>query len=113
MELSKAVSKVGTGREEDATNVLGSGAQLGRFAFESCLTLTSITFAMDRTNKPQTPAGWQLLRIPSDFHNIGLRACENCKRLVEVNLTCTDITVILNSTFAHCVALTDIWLPQD
>ena len=24
---------------------------------------------------------------------------------------CTDITVILNSTFAHCVALTDIWLP--
>ena len=24
---------------------------------------------------------------------------------------CTGITVILNSTFAHCVALSDIWLP--
>ena len=51
------------------------------------------------------------LCLPGDFHNIGPKACENCKRLVEVNLMCTEITVILNSTFAHCVALSDIWLP--
>ena len=24
---------------------------------------------------------------------------------------CTEVTVILKSTFAHCVALADIWLP--
>ena len=46
-----------------------------------------------------------------DFHNIGPRACENCKRLVEVNLMSTDITALLTSTFAHCVAMTHIWLP--
>ena len=51
------------------------------------------------------------LCLPGDFHNIGPKACENCKRLVEVNLMCTEITVILSSTFAHCVVLTDIWLP--
>ena len=32
--------------------------------------------------------------LPSDFHNIGPRACENCKRLVEVNLMSTDITAL-------------------
>ena len=97
-----SLSKVGIGKEADDTNILAPGAQLGRFAFESCLTLTSIAFAMDQTSKPRTP---------SDFHSIGPRACENCKRLVEVNLMCTEVTALLKSTFAHCVALTDIWLP--
>ena len=41
-----SLSKVGIGNDEDDTNVLAPGAQLGRFAFESCLTLTSITFAI-------------------------------------------------------------------
>ena len=51
------------------------------------------------------------LRLPLDFHFIGPKACENCKRLVEVDLMCTDITAIWGSTFAYCVALVDIWLP--
>ena len=46
-----SLSKVGIGQEADDSNVLAPGAQLGRYAFESCLTLTSITFAMDQTNK--------------------------------------------------------------
>ena len=115
---SAALLAVGIGNDEEAANVLAPGAQLGRFAFESCLTLTSITFAMDHTNKPRTlpdgsfcGAGIESLCLPGDFHNIGPRACENCKRLVEVNLMRADITVILNSTFAHCVALSDVWLP--
>ena len=97
--------------------VLAPGAQLGRYAFESCLTLTSITFARDHTNKPRAlpegafcGAGIEQLCLPGDFHNIGPRACENCKGLVEVNLTCTEITALLHSTFAHCVALNCIWL---
>ena len=49
--------------------------------------------------------------LPSDFHNIGPRACENCKQLVEVNLMCTEVTALHKSTFAQCVAMTDIWLP--
>ena len=113
-----SLSEVGISNDAEATNDLAPGAQLGRFAFESCLTLTSINFVMDRTNKPRTlPDGSfcgsriESLCLPGDFHNIGPKACENCKRLVEVNLMCTEITAILNSTFAHCVALSDIWLP--
>ena len=46
-----SLSKVGVGKDAEDINVLAPGAQLGRYAFESCLTLTSITFAMDQTNK--------------------------------------------------------------
>ena len=113
-----SLSKVGIGQEADDSNVLAPGAQLGRYAFESCLTLTSITFAMDQTNKSRAlpegafcGAGIENLCLPSDFHNIGRRACENCKRLVEVNLMRTEVTALLHSTFAQCVAMTDIWLP--
>ena len=42
---------------------------------------------------------------------IGPMACENCKRLVEVDLMCTDISAIWGSTFSYCVALVDVWLP--
>ena len=49
-----SLSRVGIGKEADDANVLAPGAQLGRFAFESCLTLTSIAFAMDQTGKPRT-----------------------------------------------------------
>ena len=60
---------------------------------------------MDHSNKPRAlPEG--AFCGASDFHNIGPRACENCKSLVEVNLMGTEITVLLSSTFAHC-----IWLP--
>ena len=48
-----SLSRVGVSREADDSNVLAPGAQLGRCAFESCLTLTSITFAMDQTNKAE------------------------------------------------------------
>ena len=56
-------------------------------------------------------AGLTSLCLPCDFQFIGPKACENCKRLVEVNLMRTDITAIWGSTFAYCVALVDIWLP--
>ena len=113
-----SLGRVGVSQETDDSNVLAPGAQLGRYAFESCLTLTSIIFARDHTNKPRAlpegafcGAGIEQLCLPGDFHNIGPRACENCKGLVEVNLTCTEITALLHSTFAHCVALNCIWLP--
>ena len=83
-----SLGEVDVGQEADDSNVLAPGAQLGRCAFDRCLTLTSITFAMDQTNKSRTlpdgafyGAGIENLCLTSDFHNIGPRASENCKRL--------------------------------
>ena len=113
-----SLSRVGASHGTEDSNVLAPGAQLGKYAFESCLTLATITFDMDHTNKPRglpegafCGAGIEQLCLPSDFHNIGPRACENCKSLVEVNLMGTEITALPSSTFAHCVALSCIWLP--
>ena len=113
-----SLGRVGVSHETEDSNVPAPGAQLGKYAFESCLTLTTITFDMDHTNKSRAlpegafcGAGIEQLCLPSDFHNIGPRACENCKRLVEVNLMGTEITALLHSTFAHCVALHCMWLP--
>ena len=113
-----SLGRVGVSHETEDSNTLAPGAQLGKYAFESCLTLTTITFDMDHTNKPRAlpegafcGAGFEQLCLPSDFHNIGPRACENCKRLMEVNLLGTEITALLSSAFAHCVALHCIWLP--
>ena len=113
-----SLGRVGASHETEDSSGLAPGAQLGKYAFESCLTLTTITFDMDHTNKPRAlpegafcGAGIEQLCLPSDFHNIGPRACENCKSLVEVNLMSTEITALLSSTFAHCVALNWIWLP--
>ena len=97
-----SLGRVGVSHETEDSNVLAPGAQLGKYAFESCLTLTSITFVMDHTNQPRAlpegafcGAGIEQLCLPGDFHNIGPRACENCKGLVEVNLMCTEITALL------------------
>ena len=66
---------------------------------------------MARNTKSRLPDGSFCGVLPPDFHFIGPKACENCKRLVEVDLTRTDFTAIWSSTFAYCVALVDIWLP--
>ena len=113
-----SLGSVGVKCDSEDSSVLAPGAQLGRYAFESCLTLATVTFNTDRTHKPRAlpegafcGAGIEQLCLPHDFHNIGPRACENCKSLVEVNLMSTEITALLSSTFAHCVALQCIWLP--
>ena len=111
-------SLVGGSLQNAARSVaaLAPGAQIGPFAFEGCLTLTSVTFAMANNNKSRAlpdgsfcGAGIESLRLPPDFHFIGPKACENCKRLIEVDLMCTDITAIWGSTFAYGVALVDIY----
>ena len=42
-----SLGRVGASHETEDSNVLAPGAQLGKYAFESCLTLTTITFDMD------------------------------------------------------------------
>ena len=78
------------GATSEAANVLAPGAQLGPFAFESCLALVSVTSPMARNHKSRAlpdgsfcGAGIESLRLPPDFHFIGPKACENCKRLVD------------------------------
>ena len=63
--------RIGLGNE--ATNALAPGAQIGPFAFESCLTLTSVTFAMANNHKSRAlpdgsfcGAGIESLRLPTD-----------------------------------------------
>ena len=43
-----SLGSVGVKCETEDSSVLAPGAQLGRYAFESCLTLATITFATDR-----------------------------------------------------------------
>ena len=109
---------VGVGQAADGSIMLAPGAQLGQFAFESCLLLKSITFPMDCTSRQRSlpggvfcGAGITNLYLPSDFQSIGQGACENCKRLIEVNLLSTEIHALLRCTFAHCEALACVWLP--
>ena len=45
-----SLGSVGVSHETEDSSVLAPGAQLGKFAFESCLTLTTVTFDVDRTN---------------------------------------------------------------
>ena len=53
----------GTFQGTDDSNVLAPGAQLDKYAFESCLTLATITFDMDKTDKPRAlPEGAFLWR---------------------------------------------------
>ena len=87
-----SLGSVGVSHETEDSSVLAPGAQLGKYAFESCLTLATFTFDMDRTDKPRAlpegafcGAGIEQLCLPNDFHNIGPRACENCKSPVEVH----------------------------
>ena len=102
----------------NASNALAPGAQISPFAFESCLALTTMEFGMSSdANSRALPegsfcgSGIESLRLPSDFNFMGPMACENCKRLVQVDLKGTDISAMWGSTFSYCVTLVDVWLP--
>ena len=45
------------------------------------------------------------LSLPLDFNWIGPAACERCLQLQSVDLSRTQVTEILGSTFAHCLHL--------
>ena len=95
------------GVSEEAENELVPGAQISPYAFESCLALSAVTFAVSKDVFTQAlpegnlcGSGIERLQLPPDF-----------KHLVQVNLICTDISSIWGSTFSYCAHLVDIWLP--
>lgn len=113
-----SLTKIGPCCETSGTNTLAPGAQVGRFSFEQCSALKTLTFEMDRTCTTRAlpegslrGAGIERLYLPSDFHSIGSMACENCSWLAEVDLKGTAVTELPASVFAHCVAMTSILLP--
>ena len=57
-------------------------------------------------------SGLSDLRLPSDFRWLGSHACDNCKLLALVDLSCTSISVIQELTFSSFVRLQHIWLPR-
>ena len=103
------------GAQGDAANQLAPQAQFRPRAFEKCSALRQISFEKteyDPANLTRClpeccflEAGIVSLHLPADFNWIGPAACELCKRLQLVDLSRTDISEILGSTFARCSQL--------
>ena len=52
------------------------------------------------------------LSLPPDFAWIGPAACERCLQLQRVDLSCTEVTEIVDSAFVHCKHLQHLRLPH-
>ena len=111
------------GAAEDTINQLAPQAQVSPHAFERCSALRQVNFERtewDPANLtrciPQGcflgSAGIAQLDLPPDFNFVGPAACENCKRLQRVDLSRTDLTAIMGSTFARCSHLEQISLSK-
>ena len=106
----------------DATNQVAPQAQFRPRAFEKCTALRQINFEKaeyDPTNLTRClpeccflEAGIVSPYLPSDFTWIGPAACEHCARLQLVDLSRTEISEILGSTFAHCSQLQQLSLAK-
>ena len=110
------------GANGDTTNQLAPQAQLMPRAFEKCTALRHLNFEQteyDPTNPRRClpeccllEAGIVSLSLPPDFTWIGPVACERCLQLQCVDLSCTEVTEIMGSAFAHCKHLQDLRLPH-
>ena len=92
-----SLGRVGVSHETKDSNVLAPGAQLDKYAFESCLTLTTITFDMDHTNKPRALC----LKVHFVEQALNSSVCQvtftiSGRGPVEVNLMGTEITALLH-----------------
>ena len=108
---------------EGVTNELAPGAQISRYAFENLLGSVASSLCQQHKRRislifnPRKPegslcgSGIEHLKLPSDINFLGPIACENCKQLIFVDLSSTEISAIRGSTFSHCVNLAHIWFP--
>ena len=110
------------GAAEDTTNQLARQEQVSPHAFEKCSALRQVNFEKTEADPANCTrcipegcclrAGIAQLNLPSDFNFVGPAACENCKRLHQVDLSRTELTAILGSTFAHCSHLEQLSLSK-
>ena len=113
--FEECCSLVQIGAQGAAANQLAPQAQVRPRAFEKCSALRQSSFEeteYDPANLTRClpeccflEAGIVSLHLSADFNWIGPAACELCKRLQLVDLSRTDISEILGSTFAHCSQL--------
>ena len=94
--------QIGTNRE--TTNQLAPQAQLMPRAFEKCTALQHHPDHDSSGNSRCLPECCFLEAgtLPPDFTWIGPAACERCLQLQRVDLSCTEVTEIMGSAFAHC-----------
>ena len=82
------------GVSEEAANELAPRTQISPYAFESCLALATVNFAVSKDPPSRAHASLKSLcgsriehlQLPPDFNFLGPMACENCKHLVHVDL---------------------------
>src|SRR5665213_1061578 len=96
--------------------IIPAGASnISAYAFQSCLTLTNLTFPAGLTNISANAfyACSNLVRIalPSTVTNIAPYAFGNCIGLTNVSLT-TNLAAIGNDAFAGCSSLLSVAIPR-
>ena len=114
-------SLIQVGMSEDKPNQLAPNAEILPHAFQKCLALRHI----DLTQKEYEPnkmsrslpeqcfleSGLTSLTLPPEFTWIGPAACECCLQLLTVDLSCSEVTEIMDGAFARCNSLHDLQLP--
>ena len=120
-----ALEKVGVLKENSCR--LANGAIISPYAFEGCERLAQIglppTKAIADIRAPSsTPlglpigcfhsSGIQLIRMPQGTTFIGHKAFAQCKQLVEVDLSQTQVDIVHMQVFAHCQSLAHVSLPM-
>ena len=101
---------------------LAPQAQLMPRAFEKCTALRHLDLGQTECDSANLTrclpeccfleAGIVSLSLPPDFTWIGPAACERCLQLQQVDLSCTRLTDIMGSAFAHCKHLQNLSLPH-
>ena len=120
--FAECCSLLQVGLRNDTTNQLAPQAELRPRAFHRCTALRQLDFELLEYNANSVTralpeccfleAGLTSLILPSDFTWIGPAACERCLQLVQVDLSQTEITEIMNCAFAHCQHLQRLKLPN-
>ena len=112
--FEECISLAQIGYQRAATNQLAPQAQFRPQAFEKCSALLHLDFEQteyDPANlyRCQPECCFLEARIvsllPADFNWIGSAACELCKRLQSADLSRTEVSEILGSTFAYMAPL--------
>ena len=120
--FAECCSLLQVGLRNDTTNQLAPQAELRPRAFHRCTALRQLDFELREYNANSVTralpeccfleAGLTSLILPSDFTWIGPAACERCLQLLQVDLSQTEITEIMNCAFAHCQHLQRLKLPN-
>ena len=101
--------------EKKAPYLFADCINLGRITLMQAVMDAGQTTSVQPREVPQGcfgSSGLSDFKLPPDFDRLGAHACENCKVFAFVDLSSTSIVEIREFTFAHCIRLQRIWLPN-